>query len=68
MFLYMLYAVGVPAGLLTGEIQRGTMELILSRPITKTQVYVCAAVLTLVGLFGLIADDVPGHRGGRESL
>jgi len=55
MFLYMLYAVGVPAGLLTGEIQRGTMELILSRPITKTQVYICAVILTLVGLFGLIA-------------
>ncbi len=54
MFLYLLYSVGVPAGLLTGEIQRGTMELILSRPITKTQVYICAAVLTLAGLFGLI--------------
>jgi ABC-2 type transport system permease protein len=55
MFLYLLYAVGVPSGLLTGEIQRGTMELILSRSITKTQVYICAAVLTLGGLFGLIA-------------
>jgi len=55
MFLYLLYSVGVPAGLLAGEIQRGTMELILSRPITRTQVYVCAAILTLVGLFGLIA-------------
>ncbi len=55
MFLYLLYSVGVPAGLLTGEIQRGTMELILSRPITRTQVYLCAAILTLGGLFGLIA-------------
>lgn len=53
MFLYMVYAVGVPAGLLTGEVQRGTMELILSRSITKMQVYVCATVLTLVGLFAL---------------
>ncbi|MGE5296712.1 MAG: hypothetical protein ACM3VT_17980 [Solirubrobacterales bacterium] len=55
MFLYLLYSVGVPAGLLTGEIQRGTMELILSRPITRTQVYICAAILTLAGLFGLIS-------------
>jgi ABC-2 type transport system permease protein len=55
MFLYLVYSVGVPAGLLSGEIQRGTMELILSRPITRTQVYICAAILTLVGLFGLIA-------------
>lgn len=63
MFLYMLYAVGVPAGLLTGEIQRGTMELILSRSITKTQVYICAVVLTLVGLFGLIAMMFLGTVG-----
>jgi ABC-2 type transport system permease protein len=54
MFLIMLFAVGVPAGLLTAEVQRGTMELILSRPVTKAQVYLCAAVLTLAGLFALI--------------
>ena len=54
MFLYMVYAVGTPTGLLVGEVQRGTMELILSRPITKTQVYVCAAILTLVGMFCLV--------------
>ena len=54
MFLCMLFAVGVPTGLLTGEVQKGTMELILSRPVTKTQVYICACVLTLVGMFGLV--------------
>jgi hypothetical protein len=54
MFLCMVFAVGVPTGLLTGEVQRGTMELILSRPVTKTQVYICAAVLTLAGMFGLV--------------
>ncbi len=54
MFLCMVFAVGVPTGLLTGEVQRGTMELILSRPVTKIQVYICAAVLTLVGMFGLV--------------
>jgi ABC-type transport system involved in multi-copper enzyme maturation permease subunit len=54
MFLYMLFAVGVPTGLLTGEVQRGTMELILSRPVTKTQVYICAAALTLAGMFALV--------------
>ncbi len=54
MFLYMLFAVGVPTGLLAGEVQRGTMELILSRPVTKTQVYLCAAVLTLAGMFALV--------------
>jgi hypothetical protein len=54
MFLCMLFAVGVPTGLLTGEVQKGTMELILSRHVTKVQVYVCAAVLTLAGMFGLV--------------
>jgi ABC-2 type transport system permease protein len=54
MFLYMVYAVGTPTGLLVGEVQRGTMELILSRSITKVQVYICAAILTLVGMFSLV--------------
>jgi hypothetical protein len=54
MFLCMLFAVGVPAGLLTGEVQKGTMELILSRPVTKTQVYLCACILTLAGMFALV--------------
>lgn len=53
MFLFMLFAVGTPTGLLAGEVQRGTMELILSRPTTKTQVYLCAGILTLVGMFAL---------------
>ena len=53
LFLYMLFAVAIPTGLLAGEVQKGTMELILSRPATKTQVYICAGVLTLAGMFGL---------------
>jgi ABC-2 type transport system permease protein len=52
--LYMLFAVRVPTGLLAGEVQKGTMELILSRPATKMQVYICASVLTLVGMFALV--------------
>ena len=54
LFLFMLFAVGTPTGLLAGEVQRGTMELILSRPTTKVQVYVCAGILTLVGMFALV--------------
>lgn len=53
MFLQMVYAVGVPAGLLTAEVQKGTMELILSRPVAKTHVYLCAAIVTMVGMFTL---------------
>ena len=54
LFLYMLFAVGVPTTLLTGEVQKGTMELILSRSATKTQVYFCASLLTLAGMFALV--------------
>jgi ABC-type transport system involved in multi-copper enzyme maturation permease subunit len=54
LFLFMLFAVGTPTGLLAGEVQRGTMELILSRPTTKVQVYACAGILTLVGMFALV--------------
>jgi len=54
LLLYMIFAVGVPTGLLTAEVQRGTMELILSRSITKTQVYTCAGVLTVAGMLALV--------------
>ena len=52
--LYMLFAVGVPTGLLAGEVQRGTMELILSRRVTKTHVYICAGLITVVGMYALV--------------
>jgi ABC-2 type transport system permease protein len=52
--LYMLFAVGVPTGLLAGEVQKGTMELILSRHVTKTQVYICAGLITITGMFALV--------------
>jgi hypothetical protein len=54
LFLYLLYAVGVPTRLLSNEVQKGTMELILSRPATKTQVYCVASLLTLVGMVALV--------------
>ncbi len=52
--LYMLFAVGVPTGLLAGEVQRGTMELILSRQVTKNHVYICAGLITVTGMFALV--------------
>lgn len=54
LILYMLFAVGTPTGMLAGEVQSGTMELILSRSTTKTQVYICAGLLTLAGMFALV--------------
>ena len=54
LFLYMLYAVGVPTTLLAGEVQNGNMELILSRPTTKTHVYICTGLITIAGMFALV--------------
>jgi ABC-2 type transport system permease protein len=54
LILYMLYAVGVPTGLLAGEVQRGAMELILSRQVTKTHVYICAGLITVAGMYALV--------------
>ncbi|OHB80508.1 MAG: hypothetical protein A2Z25_04745 [Planctomycetes bacterium RBG_16_55_9] len=54
LLLYMLYAVGVPTALLAGEVQRGTMELILSRQTTKMHVYICAGLITVVGMYALV--------------
>jgi len=54
LILYMLFAVGVPTALLAGEVQRGTMELILSRQTTKTQIYICAGLITVAGMYALV--------------
>jgi ABC-2 type transport system permease protein len=52
--LYMLFAVGVPTGLLAGEVQKGTMELILCRNVTKNHVYICTGLITITGMFALV--------------
>ncbi len=64
MILYMLYAVGVPTNLLAGEVQRGTMELILSRQTTKTQVYACTGLITVMGMFAMVLAMFLGTVAG----
>jgi ABC-2 type transport system permease protein len=64
LFLFLLYAVGAPTLLLSFEVQKGNMELILSRPVTKTQVYVCASILTLAGMFALVQVMFLGTAAG----
>lgn len=62
--LYMLYAVGVPTALLAGEIQKGTMELILSRQTTKMHVYICAGLITVAGMYALVVVMFMGTVAG----
>ena len=54
LFLYMFFAVSVPTGLLTGEVQKGIMELILSSQVSKLHVYICAGLITVTGMFALV--------------
>lgn len=54
LLLHLLYAVGVPTALLAGEAKNGNMELILSRQVTKTQVYICAGFITIAGMYALV--------------
>jgi hypothetical protein len=54
LLLYMLFAVGVPTALLAGEVQNGNMELILSRQVTKTHVYICTGFITIAGMCALV--------------
>ena len=60
LILYMLYAVGVPTALLAGEVQKGTMELILSRQTKRTHIYVCAGLITVFGMFALVIVTFTG--------
>lgn len=53
MLLYLIFIVSVPTDLLTGHVQSGYMELILSRAVTKTQVYICTLILTFAGMLAL---------------
>jgi ABC-2 type transport system permease protein len=59
-----IFAVGFPAGSVAGERQRGTLEIVLARPISRRQLYATLAIttLTLVGLAlaALLAGSVAG--------
>jgi hypothetical protein len=62
--IYMIFVISVPTRLLAGHVQDGTMELILSRSVTKNQVYVCACILTLLGTSALVAVMFTGTVTG----
>lgn len=51
----MINAVIVPSGLLTAESERGTMELLLARPITRTRVFVLTALVAGASQLALVS-------------
>ena len=52
--MLMINAVAVPTGLLTAEAERGTMELLLVRPITRTRLYGLTTAIAMTGQAGLV--------------
>lgn len=51
----MINAVLLPSGMLTAESERGTMELLLARPLTRTRVYFLAGLLTAASQLALVS-------------
>ncbi len=64
LLLYMIFILSVPTDLLTGHVQNGFMELVLSRAVTKTQVYICTLILTFAGLITLVTVMFLGTVAG----
>lgn len=52
--LLMINAATTPTGLLTAQVEKGTMEILLARPITRSRVYGLTALLSLGGQAGLV--------------
>ncbi len=56
----MINAVLIPSGLLTAETERGTMELLLARPITRSRVYVLTACISGISQLALVSIVLAG--------
>ena len=55
-----IFAVGLASTVVAGERQRGTLEVLLARPISRRRVYVTLAVATLVLVAILVAVTLGG--------
>jgi len=52
--MLMFNAIGTPTALLTAQAERGTMELLLARPIARGRVFGLVAAIALAGQVGLV--------------
>ena len=62
--LVAVFAVGFTTSAVAGERQRGTLENLLARPISRRSLYVTLAVATLLFLSAAIASLLAGSIGG----
>jgi ABC-2 type transport system permease protein len=66
--LVAILAVGLPAAALAGERQRGTLEVLLARPISRGRVYLTALGATALFVAVAIAADVAGVVAGAAAF
>lgn len=62
--LVAVLAVGLPVAALAGERQRGTLEVLLARPISRRSLYLTTLVATLLLVAVAVAADVTGVVAG----
>jgi len=62
--LVAILAIGHPIGALAGERQRGTLEVLLARPISRRAVYGTALAATLVFVIAALAANLAGVVAG----
>ncbi len=62
--LVAVFAVGYPAAALAGERQRGTLEVLLARPISRRRVYLTTLAATVLFVVAAVAADVAGVVAG----
>ncbi len=62
--LVAILAIGHPIGALAGERQRGTLEVLLARPVSRRRVYATALVATWVFVGTALAANVVGIVAG----
>lgn len=55
-----IFAIGLPASALAGERQRGTLEVLLSRPISRRRLYVTILATTLILVVATLTANVAG--------
>jgi ABC-type transport system involved in multi-copper enzyme maturation permease subunit len=62
--LVAVFALGYPAAALAGERQRGTLEVLLARPLSRRRVYLTTLAATILFVVAAVAADVAGVVAG----
>jgi ABC-2 type transport system permease protein len=64
LILICIWAVGRPAGAVAGELERGTMELLLSQPVPRSRLIVAHLVVEVVSIILVVGSVFAGTQTG----